>query len=79
MDNIDTLHQIYALIDTLEFEYLEEVKWYVEEQIRTALMPKPGKPRILGLHAGLLIPSDDFDEPLPDEFWLGEDHDDVSA
>lgn len=74
MDNIDTLHQIYALIDTLELEYLEEVKWYVEEQTRTALMPKPGKPRVLGLHAntGPFWMSDDFNDPLPDEFWLGE-------
>lgn len=33
------------------------------------------KPRILGLHAhlGPAWMSDDFDEPLPDEFWLGEE------
>ncbi|GIK64856.1 MAG: hypothetical protein BroJett018_26500 [Chloroflexota bacterium] len=72
MDSMDTLHQIYALIDTLELEYLEEVKWYVEEQTRTALMPKPGKPRVLGLHAGAITISDDFNDPLPDEFWFGE-------
>jgi len=28
--------------------------------------------RIPGLHAGTVWMSDDFDEPLPDEFWLGE-------
>jgi hypothetical protein len=28
--------------------------------------------RIMGLHAGTIWISDDFDEPLPDEFWLGE-------
>jgi HTH-type transcriptional regulator/antitoxin HigA len=27
--------------------------------------------RIAGLHAGAVWTSDDFDEPLPDEFWLG--------
>jgi len=32
---------------------------------------KPGK-RIMGLHAGMWEVSDDFDAPLPDEFWLGE-------
>ena len=31
------------------------------------------KPRILGLHPGAMVTSDDFDDPLPDEFWLGED------
>jgi hypothetical protein len=25
-----------------------------------------------GLHLGAISTSDDFDEPLPDEFWLGE-------
>jgi hypothetical protein len=29
-------------------------------------------PRIPGLHAGTTWVSDDFDAPLPDEFWLGE-------
>ena len=36
--------------------------------------PKPQKPRIAGLHAGnILYMSEDFDDPLPDEFWLGEE------
>jgi antitoxin (DNA-binding transcriptional repressor) of toxin-antitoxin stability system len=30
------------------------------------------KPRVPGLHAGTTWISDDFDDPLPDEFWLGE-------
>ncbi len=29
------------------------------------------RPRIPGLHAGAIWTSDDFDEPLPDEFWTG--------
>ncbi len=29
------------------------------------------KPRIAGLHAGMGWMSDDFDAPLPDEFWAG--------
>jgi hypothetical protein len=28
--------------------------------------------RVPGLHAGTTWVSDDFDAPLPDEFWLGE-------
>ncbi|HMX24794.1 MAG TPA: hypothetical protein PKC13_04135 [Blastocatellia bacterium] len=31
----------------------------------------PQQPRILGLHAGAIQMREDFDEPLPDEFWLG--------
>ena len=29
--------------------------------------------RKLGLHPGAWEVSDDFDEPLPDEFWLGKE------
>jgi len=28
--------------------------------------------RVPGLHAGAIWTSDDFDAPLPDEFWTGE-------
>lgn len=38
----------------------------------TSIEAQP-KPRIAGLHAGAMTMSDDFDDPLPDEFWLGED------
>ncbi|CAN2043013.1 Toxin-antitoxin (TA) system antitoxin [Candidatus Magnetomoraceae bacterium gMMP-13] len=31
-----------------------------------------GKKRIPGLNRGEIWTSEDFDEPLPDEFWLGE-------
>ena len=34
--------------------------------------PAP-KPRIGGLHRGMIQMSEDFDEPLPDAFWLGEE------
>ncbi|PSF34540.1 toxin-antitoxin (TA) system antitoxin [Aphanothece hegewaldii CCALA 016] len=30
-------------------------------------------PRIPDLHPNAIIMSEDFDEPLPDEFWLGEE------
>jgi prevent-host-death family protein len=29
------------------------------------------QPRIPGLHPGAIRTSDDFDQPLPEEFWLG--------
>ena len=28
-------------------------------------------PRVAGLHAGAIQTSEDFDEPLPEEFWTG--------
>ena len=31
------------------------------------------QPRVFGLNEGVATMSEDFDEPLPDSFWLGED------
>jgi hypothetical protein len=30
------------------------------------------QPRVLGLHKGMGTMSEDFNDPLPDSFWLGE-------
>ncbi len=35
--------------------------------------PSELHPRTLGLNRGAMKMSDDFDKPLPDEFWLGEE------
>ncbi|GAB4506078.1 MAG: hypothetical protein Kow00123_02160 [Anaerolineales bacterium] len=32
----------------------------------------PISARVAGLHAGAIWTSPDFDEPLPDEFWMGD-------
>lgn len=37
-----------------------------------AVSPKVKTEHVLGLHAGKMWISPDFDDPLPDEFWLGE-------
>lgn len=33
----------------------------------------PTTPRIAGLHAGAIWISDDFNEPLPEDFWTGDE------
>jgi prevent-host-death family protein len=30
-------------------------------------------PRVAGLHAGSMWTSDDFDDPLPEDFWTGSE------
>jgi len=35
--------------------------------------PAQKKPRVAGLHEGMWWVSDDFDDELPDSFWLGEE------
>lgn len=37
-----------------------------------AQMEKQPPRRIAGLGKGTIVIADDFDEPLPDAFWLGE-------
>ena len=34
---------------------------------------RTGGKRIPDLHPGAFVMADDFDDPLPDEFWLGEE------
>ena len=29
------------------------------------------RPRVAGIHEGAIWTSDDFDEPVPEEFWVG--------
>jgi antitoxin (DNA-binding transcriptional repressor) of toxin-antitoxin stability system len=40
---------------------------------RLVPIPSTGRKRVMGLHRGAAWMSEDFDEPLPDEFWLGGD------
>jgi len=38
-----------------------------------AIQPAAATPRLPGLHTGGMTASDDFDAPLPDEFWNGRE------
>ncbi len=37
------------------------------------IVPSPITPRVAGLHLGAIWMSDDFDESLSDDFWLGNE------
>ncbi len=39
----------------------------------TPVQSPPREQRIPGLHKGVFQVSPDFDDPLPDAFWLGEE------
>ena len=39
---------------------------------RLVPVAQPTECRIAGLHRGAMRMRDDFDHPLPDEFWLGD-------
>jgi hypothetical protein len=50
----------------LATRFLKEI-----EDAETQTTPQPPK-RVAGLGKGTIIIGDDFDDPLPDAFWLGE-------
>jgi hypothetical protein len=73
---------LHALVDRLSTEERLRLASYalrVAQQRRTSResstaappLPRERSGRQAGLHAGAAIMSDDFDAPLPDEFWLG--------
>ena len=67
---------------SIEQALLEQVRALTPAQQQTILdfaaflrqqAPTASKERIPGLHPGAFVISDDFDDPLPDSFWLGEE------
>jgi antitoxin (DNA-binding transcriptional repressor) of toxin-antitoxin stability system len=52
-----------------------EVVLYEGETPRARMVPvgqaTTARERVPNLHPGAMQPSDDFDAPLPDEFWTG--------
>jgi hypothetical protein len=57
------------ILHNLPFESGEAVQVIVQSLAATE--PAQEQPRILGLHVGAMQMREDFDEPRPDEFWLG--------
>ncbi|MGK5091744.1 hypothetical protein WDW89_06965 [Deltaproteobacteria bacterium TL4] len=45
----------------------------IEEKQKMREKSSASSNRILGLHKGQIWVSKDFDEPLPDSFWTGEE------
>ncbi|MCU0542056.1 MAG: DUF2281 domain-containing protein [Oscillatoriaceae cyanobacterium Prado104] len=51
---------------------LERQMRSIPENTSVEAAPPTGQQRVLGLHQGMGWMSEDFNEPLPDAFWLGE-------
>jgi hypothetical protein len=51
---------------------LEQQMRSIPENTSVEAAPPPPQQRVLGLHQGMGWMSEDFNEPLPDAFWLGE-------
>ena len=66
-------NKLSELIDLVEQG--EEVFILSDNKTRIKLVSFTEKPkiRVFGQHRGLATLSEDFDSPLPDNFWLGSD------
>ena len=70
---------IRAIYENGKLRLLDPVELQEGQEVKITIVPKddPSQPqrgeRIMGLHPGAIVMSDDFDDPLPDSFWLGED------
>ena len=69
---------LIAKLQSLPREQQQTLLDFVEflEHKNTQSQPIPTQPaqqRVLGLNQGEIWMSEDFNEPLPDEFWMGEE------
>jgi Protein of unknown function (DUF2281) len=70
-----TIETIISELDSLPEPLLAEVLSFIRSTKSKALSSpnQLSAQRVAGLHDGQIWISDDFNDPLPDEFWLGED------
>ena len=57
--------------ETLLLQVLDFIK--VNKVTSASISDSENSPRIPGLYQGQIWMGEDFNDPLPDEFWLGED------
>jgi hypothetical protein len=73
---VDTTSELIAKLQTLPPEKLQQVLDFVEflaqKYTQSPEVQEPPQQRIPDLNKGEIWMSDDFNDPLPDEFWLGE-------
>ncbi len=70
---LDTTSEIVAKLQTLAPEQQQQVLDFVEFLTHKYVIPQEvPKQRVMNLFKDQIWMSDDFNDPLPDEFWMGE-------
>ena len=59
-------------LQQLPAQQQEQVLDYIEFLAQKYVKPKSSKPRVAGLHKGMGWIADDFNAPLPPEYWNGQ-------
>ncbi len=71
MNTVETVNELNSLPEPLLAEVLSFIRGAKNKFVQPS--QQLGFQRVAGLHEGQIWMSDDFNEPLPDEFWLGDD------
>ena len=73
---VDVAHPDAALDELVRLAHDgTEVLFTLNNRLMARLVAETNGPpmkRVAGLHAGCVETSDDFDAPLPEEFWTGQ-------
>lgn len=73
MHTLDQISQRTAVLpDNLQQEVLDFVEFLVAKSQIFTPTTEAASQRIAGLQRGKVHIAEDFDEPLPDDFWLGK-------
>lgn len=67
------LERVFQKVQALPDAEQDRIARQLLDQIEQAEERPRLKPRTPGLGKGLIEMSDDFNDPLPDSFWLGEE------
>jgi mRNA-degrading endonuclease RelE of RelBE toxin-antitoxin system len=71
---LDTTSEVVAKLQTLAPEQQQQVLDFVEFLAQKYIVPQevPKKQRVLGLHEGMGTMTEDFNDPLSDDFIVSE-------
>jgi len=71
MQKIIDVEEAQARLKELLSQDLEQVEFILVQDNKPVARIVPISSRVAGLHPGAIWTSADFDEPLADEFWVG--------
>jgi hypothetical protein len=64
------LEKLQDLPETQQQQILDYIEFLAQKYPKP--QPRSSKPRVAGLHRGKVWISDDFNDPLPPEYWSGQ-------
>lgn len=70
---VDIAQSLLEKIQELPPQQQQQVLDYVEFLLEKYVRGNSDKPRIAGLHKGMGWISDDFNDPIPPEYWSGKE------